>query len=70
MVQGKLEHLKSSQQGLEEGFPGKEELDSCPQPADFSVAVSGERKVQRSLLSRERPLTPDFPLEVEAGEAD
>ena len=70
MVHGRLEHLGSSQQGLEEGSPGKEELHSCPQPADFSVTVAGERKVQRSLMSRERLLTPDFPLEVEAGEAD
>ena len=36
----------------------------------FSVAVAGERKIQRSLLPRERLLAPFFPLEVEAGEAD
>ena len=70
MAHGRLEHLESSQQWPEEGFPGKEELHSCPQPADFSVAVAKERKVQRSLLSRERPPTPGFPLEVEAGEAN
>ena len=66
-MHGRLEHLGGSQQWLEEGSPGKGELNSYPQPADFSVAVAGERKVQRSLLSRERPLTPDFPLEVEMG---
>ena len=55
----------------EEGdSPGKGELNSCSQPAVFSVAAAGKRKAQRSLLSRERLLTPDLPLEFEAGEAD
>ena len=70
MVLGGEERLGRLQWVLEEEFPGKEELYSFPQQADFSVAVAEERKVQRSLLSRERLLTPDFPGKVEAGEAD
>ena len=50
--------------------PVKEGLNSCPQPAVFPFAVAGKRKDQQSLLSRERLLTPDFPLVVEAREAD
>ena len=69
-MHGRLEYLGGSQQRLEGDSPGKGELNSCSQPAVFSFAVAGERKVQRSLLSRERLLTPNFPLEVEVGEVD
>ena len=61
MVHGRLEGLDRFQQGLEGGLPVKGELHSYSQPADFSVTVAGKRKVQRSLLSRERLLTPGFP---------
>ena len=67
VVHGRLEYLGGFQQWLEGYSPGKGELNSCSQPAIFPFAVAGERKVQRSLLSRERLLTPDFPLEVEVG---
>ena len=65
-MHGRLEGLDGFQQGLEGGLPGKGELYSYSQPADFSVAVAGKRKVQRSLLSGERLLTPGFPLNFEA----
>ena len=70
VVHGRLEDLGGFQQWLEGDSPGKGELNSCSQPAVFHFAVAGERKVQRSLLSRKMLLTPDFPLEVEVGEAD
>ena len=43
------------------------ELYFCPQPADFPVAGAEERKVQLSLLSGERLLTPGFPRMAEVG---
>ena len=58
MVHGRLTELDRVQQGLEEGSPAGEELHSCPRPADFSVAGAEERKVQLSLWSGERLLTP------------
>ena len=70
MVHGRWEHLGGFQRWLEGDSPGKEELNFCSQPAVFPFAVAGERKDQWSLLSRERLLTPDFPLVVEAREAD
>ena len=55
------------QQGLEGVLPVGGELYSCPQPADFPVAGAEERKVQLSLLSGERLLTPGFPWVAEVG---
>ena len=64
-MHGRWEHLGGFQRRLEGDSLGKGELNSCPQPAVFPFTVAGERKDQRSLLSRERLLTPDFPLVVE-----
>ena len=61
MGQAICEHLGGFQRRLEEESPGKEELNSCPQPAVFPVAVTGWRKDQRFLLARERLPTTDLP---------
>ena len=71
MGQALWEHLGGFQRRLEEESPGKEELNSWPQTAVFSVTVAGWRKDQWFPLARERLSVTEFPpavVKLEAGQ--